>query len=568
MSLLIGFLIFAIYVNKDAIQNKSVIKSDGGGYYAHLPCLFIYGDYETTYLKEAEAKGQKAVPPAYLFKNDKGKLFNKYAPGVAFVQTPFFLIAYFVADLSGVPIDGYSTIFQLFFLIGSLFYSILGFYFLRKILEKILGRDGSFGWLTLFCLSTPILFYAVFSPSMTHAFSFSFFAIFAYLILLLKYEKSTRNWFLTGLVLVILLLIRPTNALVLLTIPFLLGDWRSVKDLIFSGLKRAWIWLTPLLFVFSIQLIITRLQVGEWKLNNYPGEGFNWSDPKIFQVLFSFRSGIFVQFPVLMIGFAGLILWIRRSAFSATAFICYFAVVTYVNSSWWCWDYESYFGNRAFTEHLLFLSIPLGMLYQKFSGWTSLGLLMVSLLSVIRLYTFDTGYMSVQRFTSDNYFESMLFWKDENFDRWNFTRSCKPYGEQKKNWTLFTSSEQIDLDPSTEFTCNGFVQLPKGRTTERYYYIVQLDKQLITGTINDVFLVVDATSSNSDRRYYYAIPLYNDRYEARGQWKHLEFEGSIVDNLQEFDKIAIYVWNPGKKHLLLKNVRVELIEFSSDHSAK
>jgi hypothetical protein len=208
------------------------------------------------------------------------------------------------------------------------------------------------------------------------------------------------------------------------------------------------------------------------------------------------------------------------------------------------------------------------ILYQKFKSWTTIGLLMVSALAVIRLYTFDTGYMNVQRFTADNYYESMLFWKDENFDRWNFTRSCEPFGDRKNTWTLFTSPNEIELNPKTEYACSGSVDLPKNRTFERYYYSVELDKKLLKGTINDVYLVIDATSTGSDRRYYYPVPLYNDRFEGVQQWKHLVFEGSIVDNLQQFDKVAIYIWNPGKKDLLLKNVKVEVVEYLSHHSAK
>lgn len=53
---------------------------------------------------------------------------------------------------------------------------------------------------------------------------------------------------------------------------------------------------------------------GHWVLNAYgaQGEGFDWLQPEIANVLFSLRGGVFFWCPVLLTGVAGL--FVRRGA--------------------------------------------------------------------------------------------------------------------------------------------------------------------------------------------------------------------------------------------------------------
>lgn len=69
---------------------NEVIRSDGRGYYAYLPALFIYQDnqFDSSTAKE-KAYYPDASDQLYLFKDRQGKSYNKYFPGVALLQLPF-----------------------------------------------------------------------------------------------------------------------------------------------------------------------------------------------------------------------------------------------------------------------------------------------------------------------------------------------------------------------------------------------------------------------------------------------------------------------------------------------
>ena len=115
---------------------KSIITSDGRGYYAYLPALII--DHDATFSKvaEREAKllGDRHYKPGYLVKSGNHSM-NKYFAGEALLLLPFFLAGTFFAWISGGEINGFSFFFQFFIGLGTLFYLFAGLNFLKKILE-------------------------------------------------------------------------------------------------------------------------------------------------------------------------------------------------------------------------------------------------------------------------------------------------------------------------------------------------------------------------------------------------------------------------------------------------
>ena len=105
------------------------IDSDGKGYYAYLPAIFIYDDMTFSFTEEVE---MKYYPPdgarRFEFRNDigEGKKANQYFPGVIVLWLPFFLIAHFLSYITGLETDGYSAIYQYAIVAASFFYLWLG----------------------------------------------------------------------------------------------------------------------------------------------------------------------------------------------------------------------------------------------------------------------------------------------------------------------------------------------------------------------------------------------------------------------------------------------------------
>jgi hypothetical protein len=121
----------------------------------------------------------------------------------------------------------------------------------------------------------------------------------------------------------------------------------------------------PVLFI-GIQSIFYYLQAGQWWVDSYGKEGFDFSKPEIINVLFSFRKGLFIYTPLLFLIFPGIWYYAKREgAFTAFSWVAIFAMYIYVISSWWYWAYGGSFGMRPVIDVYPFLLLPIAALVGK-----------------------------------------------------------------------------------------------------------------------------------------------------------------------------------------------------------
>jgi len=212
---------------------KLIISSDGLGYYSYLPALLI--DQDVTYHKvtERETKilGYKRYEPGYLVKSGD-RVMNKYFAGEALLLLPFFLLATFFSWIGGIEITGYSFFFQLFTGLGALFYLFLGLWYLMKILQYFrIQPILSAIIIATILLGTNLFYYSLWQPSMSHV--YSFFAINGVLWYFCRSIQSPSLKYLTlaGLFLGLTVLIRPTNGIVILLLPFLFKTGEEARTL-------------------------------------------------------------------------------------------------------------------------------------------------------------------------------------------------------------------------------------------------------------------------------------------------------------------------------------------------
>ncbi|ASS49151.1 MAG: hypothetical protein A3D31_04515 [Candidatus Fluviicola riflensis] len=563
--LLTGYSAYKL-VKDDKVME--VIRSDGRGYYAYLPALLIYNDPTFDEPKKAEQRYHaNDIDQLYLFKDKNGHVYDKYFPGTALLQLPFFLLACFLSWISGGPVDGYSEIFHWCYFLGSLVYTWLGIYLFRKcVLYFFPNENRRIDWLIpLLYVATPLMYYSFSTPSFTHHYSFFLFGLFAYVMIRLKEAITLKRMIFLGLTLGLILLVRPTNITVVLLIPFLLGT----KVELLAWLKKLFTNHRLMLFgsivsclaIVSLLLFSWKWQTGNWIVWSYSGEGFNFFHPPILTCLLSFRTGLFVHVPVLLLSVVGIVLWFRKNRFQATWLSVYWIVNCWLIFSWWCWDYESPFGNRPFTEHLFFLLLPLFLVVERKKLLTFIFVGICAFIGGIRFWEMSTGFMVNQRFTRENYFASLQFWKSDNIGRWNFTGSCVPFGDKSAEIVLLDESSERNVLATDEFLFTVDHSLPADRTNERYYLRVQLDKQIGEKRFEGVYLVIDASSSKTKKRYYKSIDLFNDREEGRHGWVKLDFESQIHDYLQEYETVRVYIWNQGKQQFRLRNVKMVLEEY-------
>lgn len=360
--------------------------ADASGYYVYLPATFIY---------QWDSKQMPAGIDTLTgrgFSIDSGQhIFTKYTSGIAYLQMPFFLMAHAYATINGTA-DGFSQAYVNSLLFSGVFYLLLGLFCLYYFLKHYFDRAAAL--LSCFTLlaCTNLYYYGIEHPGLSHVYSFFLISFSLWLI-----QKNGRYTLLILLpVMAWLVLIRPTNIVVdlaLLAIYFKLNQvlWRTLvrHPQVYAGLALSIALLLPQLFYWhSVS--------GHWLMYSYQNEGFiYWNRPYILEVLFAACNGFFPYAPVFVLAFIGFRYWPINQFVSITALLS-FALITYLNASWWCWPFGCAYGGRAFIEYYPFLVMGLAALSQSVLsksktariGYYSL-ILLLAFLNLKLLYNYD-----------------------------------------------------------------------------------------------------------------------------------------------------------------------------------
>lgn len=344
--------------------------TDGQGYYAYLPAIFIYHDLQFGFVDNINDTYYEETKRArYVVPTETGTV-NKYFVGTAIVQTPFFLAGCALSSVAGLPVDGYSWPFQLMVGIGAIACLILGLYFLGLLLVELGSRsEVALVVLMFVAFGTNLLYYTIYEPSMSHV--YSFFTVSAFLFYGRKALMSGQNAsiFFAGVALSLTVLIRPINGLVILALPVVAGgtaDFLVAMEAILR--KRKQVLLTVLLglVIVLIQPLIYWLQTGHPLVWSYQEEGFNFSSPELINVLFSYRKGLFVYCPILFLAIGGIIVGSAKRKPGFGELLIVLALITWVVSSWWMWYYGGSYGQRPFIEFYPLFAI--GLAYSLDNG--------------------------------------------------------------------------------------------------------------------------------------------------------------------------------------------------------
>ena len=356
-------LIIAIGLAMYMASNKRSIytRYDTEGYYMYLPAIFIYQGFDSIPL---------VTPSGYFPKiKETNNHYNKYPMGVAILQAPFFAIGCAIAEISSeYTIDGYSLPFQWTILMSTIFYVCLGMHLLYRLLRRRFSIASSAISVLCIFLGTNLFFYTYISPGMAHAYGFFLWCALLLYIFKTDAEPVTRNFLMLGMILGVLILVRPTNALAL---PVILL-WRSndntrLLNSIVTSLRKIVLLGLPLLILVAAQLLLWKMMLGETVFYSYNREpGFiYWSSPKISNVLFHVHNGLLIYAPILSLAFIGLIhgIFKRQRNFILIAIVMSLAL--YIFASWWAWWFGGAYGHRCFVDFLPLLCIPLAYAFEE-----------------------------------------------------------------------------------------------------------------------------------------------------------------------------------------------------------
>ncbi|MBA3900075.1 MAG: hypothetical protein H0X62_07685 [Bacteroidetes bacterium] len=374
----------------------NIVCMDGRGYYAYLPAVFIFQDLGLDfYEKHSPVPGDEAN---FLMEAQGGKV-NKYSYGVSLALLPFFLIGWAYSFFAGYPLTGHSQPFCHAVFFGAIFYLGLGLYYLRRLLNTFdIKQPVIYMVLILIYFGTNLFHYTVYEPSMSHVYSFAAMSAFCFFTRNFFVRNNPRAFLWMAVALALIMVIRPVNVLIVLAIPFLAGSFGNIilraTQLIKTNKKLIFYSLLAFLAIVGIQALFWYLQTGHWLVYSYGNEKFVFAKPEILNVLFSYRKGLFLYTPLILLSLLGFLPLFRKSRFGFASLLFFMVVLVYVFASWECWYYGWSFGQRGFIDYYPVFAILLALFFNNLISKPAKLLATAAALSILLVSAVQTFQIS------------------------------------------------------------------------------------------------------------------------------------------------------------------------------
>lgn len=413
-------------------RQDRIIASDVIHYYAYLPAIFVYDDITLDFIFEKPEKYNKIFWPVI---SDIDKNVITVTMGMSLLYSPAFLTTHLLTQLTGGVADGFSAPYRLGLIIIGWVYLFLALLMLRKLLLRYYSKYIVGFVFIIIVLGTNLFYYETAETTMSHGYSFFLFSAFMLLTVKWHERPTIKTAIFLGLVSGLIALVRPTN--VLIGIVFVFWGIDSAKTFVdkFKMLKSNYLSLIVILiaafFVMIPQFFYWKTVTGNWLYNGYGSDStFYFSNPQIFNNLFSYRKGWLIYTPVMFFAFLGIaILWKKKRGI-AIPIIIFSLLNLYIVSSWWSWWYGGGFGMRAYVETYAIYTLG----FAAFAEWVfSKGKLFIKL-SALALVLLLIGF---------NYFQIRQYhWGAIHYvgmtkeAYWHQFLVLKPYGDYYKKITI------------------------------------------------------------------------------------------------------------------------------------
>ena len=184
---LIGILLIQIGVIlnirpwRNAEKKNALINWDVTSYYSYLPAIFVHKDLKFEFLNNSEvnyAENHQFWPETA----PNGNKVIKTTMGMSVLYFPFFIISHIYSLVNDkVVANGFSKPYEIGLTFSSIFYMMIGLFFLAKVLRSIYDEKKVSILLFLVFLGTNLFYYATTEPCMSHVYTFSLASVFCLL---------------------------------------------------------------------------------------------------------------------------------------------------------------------------------------------------------------------------------------------------------------------------------------------------------------------------------------------------------------------------------------------------
>ena len=567
---------------KNGNNKKYVIAGDGKGYYAYLPAIFIDNNLHDlpqnpTYTNEA-----------------KTRTVNKYSIGTSLLISPFFAVAYTIAGVLNFDQDGYSPPFQFMVAIASIFYLFFGLFCIVKLLALFNVSDlNSAIVIVLTLFGTNLLYHSVIACSMSHVYSFSMISCLALTCKKLLANHHLKYLYLSAFLLGIIMLIRPINGIVLLLLPIVSNSKAEFKELFLVLFKRWYHIISSILILFLvvfIQFFAWYEQTGNFFLWPYSNEGFYFLDPQFLNVLFSYRKGLFIYTPLILISLLGLTVIFKKNKFQFYSIISFLLVSTYIISCWWNWYFGDSFGLRAFIDFYPVFCLLLGILLEKTFNRLKRNILLtvlITFLAINMIQSYQYYYSIIHPFsmnaekywyvflkTSKRYSNilggnidlepyskkpkrliySTLNDFEKEYSRWNNGDVVKDINScnSETKWTKYC------MYSDNEFGTTLIIHRDSLFYNSRKVFVEATLKrlELENNSSSKALFVIDIRNNKNESQYYYTFRINDTPVQKFCAWKTYNYSFEIPKLKSLDDKILIYLWNIERQNFLIDDFQL------------
>ncbi len=568
---------FFYYPKWEQKGTEATLSWDVSGYYLYLPAAFIYKDLRHLAFKDSLLREYGPTPDFQqgFLHQASGNYVMKYPLGQALQYAPFFFIAHGWASISArYPADGFSFPYQLLISLGSLFYALLGLYFLRKILLFYFPDKAVALTLLAIVVGSNYLDYAAIDGAMTHNYLFTIYSLLIYLSIRFYQHPGLKKAAGIGFLVGLAALTRPTEIISLL-IPLFWGldifRKTAIRErLRFFKTQRNALGLAILICALtgSLQLFYWHYASGDWIVYSYQDQGFSWLSPHIKNGLFSYKSGWLTYTPIMifaLIGFYPLFRDQRRLFFTSFLFTVLFIYIAFAWDIWW---YGGSLGQRSMVQAYPVLAFPLTAFFARFLRM-SLPLkilLAVPLLLFVALNLLFThqahkgGLLPVGQVTRA-YYHQVLLRNDPDPEKRKLLDEVKSLfnGERENVREIFSDSgRQVLLNSENQFSEEITVPLPSDTSMFDWLRVsihASIDEKEWNFWTMTQLIVEFRNGEDPVAKSMMRI----QRHLHRGEEKDIYLD--LPRPEKAFDRVVIKFWNAGgKKEIRIRNIKAEIFD--------
>jgi len=575
------------------------------GYYLYLPATFIYHDLRLTDISWVNRLIDEYQTTATFYQATSmpaGGWVIKYSLGLALLNAPGFFVAHVISLLAGFKPDGFSLPYQYAWAISGLVYTAIGIWMFRKILLEFFNDKTTSILLVIIVLATNYFQLTAFEGYLSHNYLFTIYTFIVWFTI--RWHQQPRWQYAVGLGLAmgLAILVRPSE-LVCILIPLFWNisnkqNFVQKLALLKSNFRQIILMAFAVFVVGLPQLLYWKYSSGHWLFYSYnnPGEGFDFSQPYLMEVLFSFRKGWFIYTPVMLFAVVGFVSLYKKNQTLFYSILIYFLVNLYIVSSWTCWWYAGgSYSQRALLSSYVLLAIPLGYLIQEAQAWnkglrlvffSAIGLMLI--LNLFQTWQWTHRVIDRTRMTKAYFFaifgktsateadrklllierptDGIEILKNES----DYTRRTAAFFDFENSYdqgiilnkdTVFEGKFALKLDEAHPYSTT--FEMPFSKITSKDHAWLRAEVMVFpVAPIDDNSASLVITFQHKGENYGYrakSISLKEFGIKT-GTWNRMSMDYLTPEVRSKDDSVKIYFWLQGKNPVLTDNLKIDIFE--------